>query len=208
MAGISRSHAAATGRSRRAWRPSCCRSPRCSSPQAPGLGCSPTRSGCRAQPPPATSSSLSMAASRAPRPRPGLAAAEPSPRRIPVRGDSRESGWSISVGRQQAARNPQEHDRTGATDMTIADKTVLVTGANRGIGQALVTEALSRGAKRVYAGTREPLVHPDGRVTPLTLDVTRTEQIPAAAEKVESFDLLINNAGIALFNDLSGRALL
>ena len=41
--------------------------------------------------------------------------------------------------------------------MTIADRAVLVTGANRGIGQALVEEALRRGAKRVYAGTRQPL---------------------------------------------------
>jgi NAD(P)-dependent dehydrogenase (short-subunit alcohol dehydrogenase family) len=49
--------------------------------------------------------------------------------------------------------------------MNIADTTILVTGANRGIGQALVTEALARGAGRVYAGTREPLTHPDPRVS-------------------------------------------
>ncbi len=41
--------------------------------------------------------------------------------------------------------------------MNIAKMTVLVTGANRGIGQALVEEALRRGATRVYAGTRRPL---------------------------------------------------
>ncbi len=90
--------------------------------------------------------------------------------------------------------------------MTIADKTVLVTGANRGIGQALVEDALKRGARRVYAGTRRPLVHSDERVTPLTLDVTDAAQIQAAVESVESLDVLINNAGIALYDDLGDRA--
>jgi NAD(P)-dependent dehydrogenase (short-subunit alcohol dehydrogenase family) len=94
------------------------------------------------------------------------------------------------------------------TIMTIAGKTVLVTGANRGIGQALVAEALSRGAERVYAGTRQPLVHPDGRVTSLRLDVTDAAQIQAAAQSIGSLDVLINNAGIALFDDLSDRAVL
>jgi NAD(P)-dependent dehydrogenase (short-subunit alcohol dehydrogenase family) len=92
--------------------------------------------------------------------------------------------------------------------MTIADNTVLVTGANRGIGRALVEEALSRGAKRVYAGTRQPLAHPDGRVTPLTLDVTSAAQIQAAAGQVEALDILINNAGVFLDDDLSDRAAL
>jgi len=92
--------------------------------------------------------------------------------------------------------------------MKIEGKTVLVTGANRGIGQALVAEALSRGAARVYAGTRQPLAHPDARVTPLNLDVTDAAQIRAAAESVESLDILVNNAGIALYDDLSERAAL
>jgi NAD(P)-dependent dehydrogenase (short-subunit alcohol dehydrogenase family) len=92
--------------------------------------------------------------------------------------------------------------------MTIADRTVLVTGANRGIGRALVEEALRRGAKRVYAGTRQPLAHLDGRVTPLTMDVTNAAEIRGAVERVESLDILINNAGVALYDDLSDRAAL
>jgi NAD(P)-dependent dehydrogenase (short-subunit alcohol dehydrogenase family) len=92
--------------------------------------------------------------------------------------------------------------------MTIKDKAVLVTGANRGIGQALFDEALRRGAKRVYAGTRQPLVHSDRRVTPLTLDVTDAAQTQAAVESVESLDILINNAGLALFDDLGDRTAL
>lgn len=92
--------------------------------------------------------------------------------------------------------------------MKITDKVVLVTGANRGIGRALVEEALKRGAKRVYAGTRQPLAHSDGRVTPVTLDVTNALQIQGAVQRVESLDILINNAGLALYDDLSDRAAL
>jgi len=92
--------------------------------------------------------------------------------------------------------------------MTIAGKTVLVTGATRGIGQALVAEALSRGAKRVYAGTRQPFAYPDARVTPIALDVTSEAQIQAAAGHVDSLDILINNAGLALYDDLSDRDVL
>jgi NAD(P)-dependent dehydrogenase (short-subunit alcohol dehydrogenase family) len=92
--------------------------------------------------------------------------------------------------------------------MTIRDKTVLVTGANRGIGEALVEEALRRGASRVYAATRRPFTHPDARVTSLLLDVTDAAQIRRAVERVESLDMLINNAGVFLYDELSDRALL
>lgn len=87
--------------------------------------------------------------------------------------------------------------------MNVALKTVLITGASRGIGRALVDEALRRGAKRVYAGTRSPLQYAHERVTALTLDVTRVSQIQQAAHEVESLDILINNAGVAIYDDLS-----
>lgn len=87
--------------------------------------------------------------------------------------------------------------------MNIENKTIVITGANRGIGGALVNEALRRGAKRVYAGTRTELQIADERVTPLTLDVTNAAQIHRAVEGVESLDVLINNAGVAIYDDLS-----
>ena len=88
--------------------------------------------------------------------------------------------------------------------MNIANKIVLITGANRGIGRALVNEALRRGAQRVYAGTRSGVLQiTEARVTPLTLDVTNIAQIQRAADEVKDLDVLINNAGIALYDDLS-----
>jgi len=87
--------------------------------------------------------------------------------------------------------------------MNIKNKTVLITGANRGIGQALVNEALERGAKRVYAGARTPVSNSDKRVTPLALDVTNALEIQRAAAKVDTLDVLINNAGVSSYDDLS-----
>jgi NAD(P)-dependent dehydrogenase (short-subunit alcohol dehydrogenase family) len=91
---------------------------------------------------------------------------------------------------------------------TIEGKAILVTGANRGIGQALVTEALRRGAARVYAGARRPYAHQDPRVTVLPLDITDEDQVRAAVGQVESLDILVNNAGVFQFDDLSNRAAL
>jgi len=92
------------------------------------------------------------------------------------------------------------------TATTLEGKTVLVTGANRGLGHALAGEALSRGATRIYAAARRPLTLTDARVTPVRLDVTDADHIRALADRVESLDVLINNAGVSLIDDLSGRA--
>src|SRR4029453_2757937 len=85
----------------------------------------------------------------------------------------------------------------------IANKTVLITGANTGIGRALVNEAIRRGAHKVFAGSRGPINIADDRITALTLDVTNASQIQRAVEAVEALDVLINNAGVAIYDDLS-----
>lgn len=93
--------------------------------------------------------------------------------------------------------------------VTISGRAVLITGANRGIGRALAVEALNRGAGRVYVGTRKALAdNSDPRVTPLALDITSGTQIQQAADKVDSLDILINNAGVAHYDDLSDPATL
>ena len=80
--------------------------------------------------------------------------------------------------------------------MTIADKAVLVTGANRAAGQALVEEALRRGCVCMPGPAKCSLTNKDRRVTAVALDVTNAGiEIEAAAARVESLDILINNAG-------------
>ena len=88
------------------------------------------------------------------------------------------------------------------TNDVLAGKSVLITGANRGLGKALVDEVLTRGVDRVYAASRRPEGHPDPRVTALRLDITEPEQVRAASEQVGSLDVLVNNAAIFVMDDL------
>jgi NAD(P)-dependent dehydrogenase (short-subunit alcohol dehydrogenase family) len=91
---------------------------------------------------------------------------------------------------------------------TLEGKTVLITGASRGIGEALVAEALRRGASRVFAGMRQPTLPAVPRVTPIKLDVTDQDQIRSAAASITSLDVLVNNAGVSAYDDLSDPAAL
>lgn len=72
---------------------------------------------------------------------------------------------------------------------------VLVTGANGGIGTHFVHQALARGAAKVYATARTPHAWDDERIVPLTLDVTDTASIDAAAAAAPDVTVLVNNAG-------------
>jgi short-subunit dehydrogenase len=87
--------------------------------------------------------------------------------------------------------------------LKIENSVALVTGANRGIGKAFVTELLRRGASKIYLGARDPASLADlvaldsARLVPLKLDVTNAEDVAAAAKVATDVTLLINNAGFA-----------
>src|SRR5579862_9311459 len=82
--------------------------------------------------------------------------------------------------------------------MEIEGCIALVTGANRGLGKAYVDALLAAGAAKVYAGARDLASIPATRerVVPVRLDVTRDDQVHAAARACADVTLLINNAGV------------
>jgi NAD(P)-dependent dehydrogenase (short-subunit alcohol dehydrogenase family) len=86
--------------------------------------------------------------------------------------------------------------------MKLDNKTIVVTGANRGIGAAIVRELLKHKVGKVYAAARKVESLPDfgdKRVVPLALDITNAKQVAAAVEKAKDAHVLINNAGTANF---------
>src|ERR1700761_6443396 len=89
-------------------------------------------------------------------------------------------------------------------DMSLSDKVILVSGANRGIGAAVVRELLKARVKKIYAGARNLDSLPDfgdSRIVPLQLDVTKDESVRKAAEAAADIDVLVNNAGTMAFGD-------
>ncbi len=81
--------------------------------------------------------------------------------------------------------------------MQLKNATVLITGANRGIGLAFAREALARGARKVYTGARDPASVTLPGVQAIQLDVTSDRDVAAAAALARDVTLVINNAGIA-----------
>ncbi|MES2943993.1 MAG: SDR family oxidoreductase [Pseudomonadota bacterium] len=81
--------------------------------------------------------------------------------------------------------------------MKIENAVVLVTGANRGIGLSFARDLLARGASKVYAAARNPSTVTLPGVEALQLDVTKPDEVAAAARQASDVTIVINNAGIA-----------
>ena len=80
--------------------------------------------------------------------------------------------------------------------MNIQDTTVLVTGANRGIGKAFADALLDRGASKVYAAVRDVATITDRRLVPIRLDVTDPDRVAAVARELDDVQVVVNNAGV------------
>jgi NAD(P)-dependent dehydrogenase (short-subunit alcohol dehydrogenase family) len=81
--------------------------------------------------------------------------------------------------------------------MKIQDSVALVTGANRGLGLAFIQALVAGGARKIYAAARDPASVTLPGVQPIKLDVTKPEEVAAAAQLLGDVTLVINNAGIS-----------
>lgn len=91
--------------------------------------------------------------------------------------------------------------------MQLDNATLLITGANRGIGLAFAREALARGARKVYAAARDPASITLPGVEAIRLDVTKPDEVAAAAQRCGDVTLLVNNAGVAIFGGILDSSL-
>ncbi|HEY0716225.1 MAG TPA: SDR family oxidoreductase [Streptosporangiaceae bacterium] len=87
--------------------------------------------------------------------------------------------------------------------MRIENSVALVTGAGRGLGRAFVAELAARGARTIYAAARNP-ASVTGPGIPVELDITRPDQVAAAAARCADVDLLVNNAAVMTTSPLIG----
>jgi NAD(P)-dependent dehydrogenase (short-subunit alcohol dehydrogenase family) len=86
--------------------------------------------------------------------------------------------------------------------MKTQGSVALITGANRGLGEAFARGLLQAGATKVYAAARDPARIAVPGVVPVKLDVTRADDIAALAHELRDVTLLVNNAGIGGFGPL------
>ena len=80
--------------------------------------------------------------------------------------------------------------------MQIAGSVALVSGANRGLGQAYARELVSRGAATVYGAARHPDQVTEPGVIPVALDITDAQRVAEVAKQCADVSLLVNNAGV------------
>ena len=124
-----------------------------------------------------------------------LLPAHPGP--APSAPDAGASVQSTDAWPSARKRHPppttQPHKETA---MNIQDSTVLVTGANRGIGKAFADALLDRSATKVYAAVRDVATIIDPRLVPIQLDVTDPDRIAAVARELDDVQVVVNNAGV------------